>query len=170
MIKKKGTTPKTSEDQQHPNAALMQIETMHPLRNGACLDLQTCRKDGFFGEEKDNGKDGDTVAHAGVVRSALAAEMAREHWVYYPGLRKASTSSVGVSTRLFTETPSIRRLSKKCWHSTTTKAHSARALPAYVLAATADPSGFDAVDFWGSARWDFNKLSAGPGSLGGYSL
>ena len=56
-------------------------------------------------------------------------------------LRKGSTPSVGVSTSWYEGTPSALRLSKKFWHSAIRMAHSARALPAYLLGPAVTPTG-----------------------------
>ena len=56
-------------------------------------------------------------------------------------LRKGSTPSVGVSTSWYDGTPSALRLSKKFWHSATRMAHSASALPAYLLGPAVTPEG-----------------------------
>lgn len=51
--------------------------------------------------------------------------------ILQPPLLNTSTPSVGVSTKRFSGTPSLFRLSKKLWHSPTTIIHSASARPVY---------------------------------------
>ena len=88
----------------------------------------------------------------------------------HPGLRNGSTLKVGVSTFELSGTPSALRRSKKLWHSPISNAHSASALPAYLLGPAAAPSGSRGVLPCDWAPEESRKSCAGEGSLGGYTF
>lgn len=82
-----------------------------------------------------------------------------------PYFLKLSTPSVGVSTIRSHGTPSSRRRAKKLSHSATTCAHSARARPAYLLAASLSMGAHRRSSFVGVlSRSTMNGASSFAGS------